>query len=182
MGQRTPNMSIYKPATAEEAYGPSFASGLDNIDGHDHTGGPNKGKRLGTDSILDGAITPEKLSNEILAEAILETTGATPAEIVSIPMAESSGIMIQGKLFALRDNTTECAWGTFEAGFRRPTAGSVTAVGANIVNIVDDSSGAPNFQLVADTTNEAVSLQCIGEAGKNFDWHITYNVVQQPEP
>lgn len=182
MGQRTPNMGIYKPATAEEAYGPSFASGLDNIDGHDHSGAPNKGKKIDTNGIADGAITPEKLSNEILAEATLQTTDATPTEIDSIPVAESSAIIVKGQLITLRDDATECAWGTFEAGFRRPTAGSVTAVGANIVNMVDDSSGTPSFQLVADTINEAVSLQCIGEAAKNFDWHITYNVVQQPEP
>lgn len=181
MGTRTPNMSIYKPAPGETVYDPPFAAGLDNIDSHDHSGAPNKGVQIGTNGIQDGAITPEKLSEEILAEATVQTTDATPTQIVSIPIAESQAITVSGRIVALRSTATEAIGGSFEGTFHRPTGGSVQVVGVPIVNIVDNSSGLPFFQLVADTVNEAISLRCVGEAAKTINWHITYNAVKQPE-
>lgn len=181
MGTRTPNMSVYKPSPGETVYDPAFAAGLDNIDSHDHSGAPNKGVQIGTNGIQDGAITPDKLSEEILAEATVQTTDATPTEIVSLPVAESQASTISGRIVALRSTATEAIGGSFEATFHRPTGGSVQVVGVPILNIVHNSSGFPSFDMVADTGNEAISLRCVGEAAKTFDWHIVYNTLDQPE-
>lgn len=54
MGQTTPNMGIYVPSAGETNYDQSFASGMVNVDQHDHTGGPNKGVPIGTGGIADG--------------------------------------------------------------------------------------------------------------------------------
>lgn len=181
MGQRTPNMSIYKPAPGETVYDPSFASGLDNIDNHDHSGAPNKGIPIGTNGIQDGAITPEKLSEEILAEATVQTTDATPTIIRSIPVAESQAITISGRIVALRSTATEAVGGSFHGTFHRPTGGSVQTVGVPTVNIDDNSSGSPYFQFNLDTIDDEIDLECVGESSKTIDWHIVYNVVAQPE-
>lgn len=181
MGQRTPNMSIYKPASGETVYDPAFSSGLDKIDSHDHSGGPDNGVQIGTSGIEDGAITPDKLSDEILAEATVQTTDATPTEIVSISVAESQAVVVSGRIVALRDSATEAVGANFWGCIHRPTGGSVQLVGFPSVDIVENSSGNPFFQIVADTGNEAVSLRCVGEAGKTIDWHVVYNSVFQPE-
>lgn len=63
MATVTPNMSIYIPADGETNYGQSFLTGMQHVDAHDHTGGPNNGVVLGTNSIADGSITNAKLAN-----------------------------------------------------------------------------------------------------------------------
>lgn len=181
MGTRTPNMSIYKPANGETVYDPSFSSGLDNIDGHDHSGAPNKGVQIGSSGIQDGAITPAKLSQEILAEATVQTTNATPTEVTSVAVAESQTVTVSGRFVALKDDTTEATGGDFLGTFYRPTGGNVTQVGFNQIRIEDNSTGSPYFQLVADTGAQAVSIRAVGETSKTIDWHIVYNAVLQPE-
>lgn len=180
MGNRTPNMSIYVPTSGEDLYGRSFQAGLLNIDAHDHSGAPDNGVQIGTDGIQDGAITPEKLSQQIIVEATVQTTGNTPTQIAAISVPESSAVTITGRLVCLRDTATESAGGIFSGTFHRATGGSVTQVGFNIVDMNDDSSGTPSFDLVADTGNEAVSLQCTGEAAKTFNWKVAYNVITWP--
>lgn len=181
MGTRTPNMSVYRPATGEEAYSAAFAAGLDNIDTHDHSGAPNNGVQIGTNGIQDGAITPAKLSEQILNSITATTTNSTPQEAVSIPVAESSAVTIGGRFVALRSTATESAGGDFLGVFHRPTGGSVAQVGTNIINSNDDSSGTPTIQLVADTGNEAVSIRCVGENSKTFNWLIVFNAISMPQ-
>lgn len=180
MGTTTPNMSIYKPISGEELYNPSYQVGMDNIDSHDHSGAPNNGVQIGTSGIQDGAITPEKLSEQILQQATVITTNATATEIVSIPVAESSAVTITGRYITLRDDATECAGGQFMGVFHRPTGGSVTLVPSTLTDSNDDSTGTPTLTLNADVINEAVSIKCTGEAGKIFNWKLVYNVLAQP--
>ncbi len=181
MGTRTPNMSIYVPATGEEVYSSAFAAGMDNIDSHDHSGAPNNGVQIGTNGIQDGAITPEKLSQQVLNSITATTVNNTPLEAVSIPVAESSAVTISGRFIALRSTATESAGGDFLGVFHRPTGGSVAQVGANYINRNDDSSGTPDIQLVADTGNEAISVRVVGENTKTFNWLLVYNVIQLPQ-
>jgi hypothetical protein len=180
MGTKTPNMSIYKPSSGQELYNASYQAGMDNIDTHDHSGAPNNGVQIGTSGIQDGAITPEKLSEQILQQATVTTTNATPTEIVSIPVDESSAVTITGRYITLRSDATECAGGQFMGVFHRPTGGSVTLVPATLTDANDNSSGTPALTLVADVPNEAVSIRCTGEAAKTFDWKVVYNVLAQP--
>ena len=179
MGTRTPNMSLYKPSNGETVYDPAFSAGLDNVDAHDHSGAPNRGVQIGTSGIQDGAITPAKLSSEIIAETTVQTTDATPKQAVSISVAESSSATIEGRFTALRDDTTEAIGGNFTGTFRRATASNVAQVNANLINISHNSSGFPYFQLIADGTT--VSIRAVGEAGKTINWHLSYSVIVEPE-
>jgi hypothetical protein len=181
MGTRTPNMSIYRPSPGETVYSQSFTAGLNNIDSHNHTGGPNNGVQIPTGGIEDGAITPAKLSQEIIVEATVQTTDATPTEIASIAIDDSQGITISGRVVGLRDDATECCGGEFSGTFHRPNSSSIQTVGIPKVIFDSNFSGVTNFQLVSDTVNEAISLRCVGESGKTIDWHVVYNTVDQPE-
>lgn len=62
MGQTTPNMSIYIPSAGETNYEQSFASGMMNIDQHDHSGGPNKGVPISSSGLADFSVTFDKLN------------------------------------------------------------------------------------------------------------------------
>jgi len=66
MGQTTPNISIYIPAAGETNYDASFASGMVNIDQHDHSGAPNKGVPITTTGIADGSVTYAKLNPNVV--------------------------------------------------------------------------------------------------------------------
>jgi hypothetical protein len=57
MGNVTPNMSIYVPAAGETNYESSFTAGMMNIDQHNHTGGPNNGVLLDSQSFAPGSVT-----------------------------------------------------------------------------------------------------------------------------
>ncbi len=180
MGTLTPNMSIYKPSSGEELYNASFQLGLDFVDAHDHSGAPYNGVQIGTSGIQDGAITPDKLSGDIFAEATVTTTDDTPTEIAAIDVAEAQAITVQGRIVALRSTATEALGGEFVGTFFRPTGGSVQVIGSPTVNLNENFTGSPTFELVADTMNETISLQCIGETAKTIDWKVNYNVVSQP--
>ena len=181
MGTRTPNMSLYKPGPGETVYDPAFANGLNNVDSHDHSGAPDKGVQIGTAGIKDGAITPVKLSEEIIAEVTGSTTDATPKEIVAIAIAESQAITVTGHFVGLLSTTTESVGGDFTGTFLRPTGSSVKVIGVPLINVNHNSSGNPSFQLVEDTGAETISLRMVGEAAKTIAWHVAYNILQQPE-
>jgi hypothetical protein len=65
VGTITANIGIYIPANGEEVYGTSFAAGMQNIDLHDHSGGPNKGVPLSAASIGNGSITAVKFAGDV---------------------------------------------------------------------------------------------------------------------
>src|SRR4051812_35272164 len=58
----TPNMGLVRWDLNTDPYDHSqLSANFEQIDEHDHT--PGHGVRLGTDSLLDGAITTEKLAD-----------------------------------------------------------------------------------------------------------------------
>lgn len=182
MGNRTPNMSIFVPTSGEELYSRSFSQGMSNIDTHDHSGAPDNGVQIGTDGIQDGAITPAKLSEQIIVEATVQTTDATPTQISAVPVDESSAVTIVGRLIGLRNDATESIGGQFYGTFHRPTGSSVSLVGSLVIDLNEDSSGSPSFTIIADTGNEAASLTVTGEAAKTFNWKVAYNTTELPTP
>jgi hypothetical protein len=65
MGQTTPNIGIYIPAAGETNYSDAFASGMINIDQHDHSGGPNKGLPITSTGLADFSVTYNKLNSNV---------------------------------------------------------------------------------------------------------------------
>lgn len=65
MGSRTPFIGIYIPAAGETNYDQSFASGMNNIDNHDHSGATNKGVPINSSGLSDGSVTYKKLNTDV---------------------------------------------------------------------------------------------------------------------
>lgn len=65
MGTRTPFIGIYIPAAGETNYDQSFASGMMNIDSHDHSGATNKGVPINSSGLADGSVTYKKLNTDV---------------------------------------------------------------------------------------------------------------------
>lgn len=65
MGQFTPNLGLYIPSAGETNYTDSFASGMINLDQHDHSGGPNKGVPISSSGLADFSVTYDKLNSNV---------------------------------------------------------------------------------------------------------------------
>jgi hypothetical protein len=65
MGQVTPNISIYIPAAGETNYDQPFASGMINVDQHDHSGPPDKGVPITSAGLAAGSVTFDKLNANV---------------------------------------------------------------------------------------------------------------------
>lgn len=66
MSTVTPNIGIYIPAAGETNYDQAFASGMVNIDQHDHSGGPNKGLAIATEGLGAFSVTFDKLNVNVV--------------------------------------------------------------------------------------------------------------------
>lgn len=66
MGDTTPFIGIYIPAAGETGYDQEYASGMINVDQHDHSGGPNKGVPITNSGLADFSVTYNKLSSNIV--------------------------------------------------------------------------------------------------------------------
>ena len=65
MGQFTPYIGLYIPVAGETNYDDSFASGMINLDQHDHSGGPNKGVPITSSGLADFSVTYNKLAANV---------------------------------------------------------------------------------------------------------------------
>lgn len=179
MGTRSPNMSIYIPARGEDLYSTAFFAGQMNIDAHDHSGAPENGVQIGTDGIQDGAITPAKLSQQIIIIDTVQTTDATPTSIATVDVAESSAVTITGRLIALSADATKSLGCDFFGVFRRGTGGNVVEIGSQVIDTNSNFSTA-NFTLVPDTGTQEVKLTCTGEGGTTINWRVAFNTLDYP--
>lgn len=181
MGQRTPNMSIYVPQSGEDLYNRSFGQGMNNVDAHDHSGAPDNGVQIGTNGIQDGAITPDKLSNQIIIVDTTQTLNATPKVISSVIVPESSDVTITGRFIGLTSAATASVGGDFMAVFHRPTAGDVAIVSTEVVTVKHNFGvGVPSFTLVADIGSESALLEVVGTAATTINWKVAYNILTMP--
>lgn len=65
MGQITPNISIFIPVPGETNYDSGFASGMFNIDQHDHSGGPTGGVPIPAAGLAAGSVDYTKLATNV---------------------------------------------------------------------------------------------------------------------
>ena len=179
MGTRSPNMSIYIPARGEDLYSTAFFAGMMNVDAHDHSGAPENGVQIGTDGIQDGAITPAKLSQQIIIIDTVQTTDATPTAIDTVDVPESSAVTIEGRLIALSADATDSLGCDFFGVFRRGTGGNVVEIGSQVID-TNSNFATASFSLVADVGNQEVTLTCTGEAATTINWRVAYNILVLP--
>lgn len=175
----TPNMSVFIPGNGQELFSQAFADGMRNIDAHDHTGGPNNGVQLGTDSILDGAITPEKLSQQILVEDEITTTTDTPSTVSFVEVDEGKLVTLEGILYGHKLDGTAAVGGRFLGTFRRAAGGNVVAVSTPLIEeFTDYSPDSATFNLVANTTDQRVDVQVTGPVATTVNWKTRYYFIR----
>ena len=155
MGVTTPNIGIYIPAAGETNYDASFASGMVNIDQHDHSGGPNKGVPIATSGIADGSITYSKLNANVADNATgIGTAGSLGANQLSIlgllkniyQIATTAGFIAKnGSLATARtfQNTDTITWTNPDGSSGNPSA-SVNNPVLSTTNTVGTSIALPN--------------------------------------
>lgn len=107
------------------------------------------------------------------AQNAIQTTDATPTDIVAIALAEGEMISLEVRINAFRDDYTEALIARIFTGARRPTAGNVTVINTAI-DVFEDSAGAPAVAVAADVVNQTLDVVFTGEVGKNYNCVATY--------
>jgi len=180
MGYVTPNIGIYIADSGETNYAASSAAGMINIDGHDHSGGPNKGVPITSSGLADFSVTYEKLNSNVVDPTTGVGVNSTPGLQNQIQMlgilkniyqVSSSGsnvgfMTMNGAVVTNRtfQNTTSIIW-TNPAG----TGGNPSAN----VGLIDVSQGGtglssltPYAILLGGTTGTGnVQQPALGNAG-----------------
>lgn len=168
MGQTTPNMGIYIPDAGETNYDASFEAGMNNIDAHDHSGGPNKGVPLSSSGLADGSVTKEKLATDVVtAGEGLAIDGANPNAL------KADGLL--NSLYKVGSNGVLCRTAASTATPRTitGTANEIAVTNGDGVSgnptiafapIMTNVSSQPSFQAynnapVANVTGDATTYQ-----------------------
>ena len=120
-----------------------------------------------------GLTAQDKNAGYIKDQAIVATTDATVTDLFSLPLAEDRAVTIEAVVAGLRSTGAAAVGGVLWAVFRRDGGGNVTLVGAVQGTVQSDTGGAHTFNLVADTTAQAVDVQVTGAAGQNWRWVVT---------
>lgn len=107
------------------------------------------------------------------AQNAIQTTDATPTDIVAIPLAVGEMASLEARINAFRSDYTEALIARVFTGARRPTAGNVTIIGS-VLDIQEDSAGAPTVAVVADIVNQELTIQFTGEVGKTYNCVASY--------
>lgn len=139
MGQVTPNIGIYTPAAGETNYDASFAAGMQNIDQHDHSGGPNKGVPIGTSGVADGSITYPKLNANVAdnTTGIGTNTGPLANQLIILGLLKNIFQLVATSGFISKDGSLA------HARTLQPTANQTTMTNG------DGVAGDPVFGLAS---------------------------------
>jgi hypothetical protein len=107
------------------------------------------------------------------AQFAAQTTDATPTDVVSIPLAVGEMISVEARINAFRSDFTESLVARVFTGARRPTAGNVTVINT-VIDILEDSAGAPLVTVNADVANQTLDIRFVGEVAKTYNVVSTY--------
>lgn len=184
MGQTTPNMSIYIPSAGETNYEQSFASGMMNIDQHDHSGGPNKGVPISGSGLADFSVTYDKLNSNVVDPTTgIGTQGGSFANRLqllgyiaslyqrSIAASPLGYVVMNGGTAEVRNivDSTSISW-TFKDGTGNPVASIIAPVSVPNGGTAKTSFAVPNAPILAGTTGTSAFQQpaSAGNAGEVY--------------
>lgn len=108
----------------------------------------------------------------ILPTATVQTTNDTPTSLLELIVDEEEAVTLKGIITSAQDDYSAGAGGDFLVVARRATGGNVTIVGVPEVNIYNEGFGT--FTVDADTGDQTIRVQVVGEAGTTYNWSITY--------
>lgn len=102
------------------------------------------------------------------------TTDATPTTLYSFPVTNNQSITMYADIIASKADYSASIGGNVEATARR-AGGGLIMVGAPVVNLNEDSGGAPDFNIVVSGNN--FILQVTGEAATTYNWKALVRTV-----
>jgi len=116
----------------------------------------------------------------VIKQAQISTTDATQTSVATIAVAEDELVTIWCMISAFQDDGSE-SYSAIKAGsFSRDAGGNVAIVGSvTDVHEAEDSDGAPDFTMQADTTAQTVDLDFTGVAATNYAVKLTYIYMKQ---
>ena len=159
MGTFTPNIGIYIAGPGETNYGDSSASGMLNIDQHDHSGGPNKGLPIGTSALGPFSVTYDKLNSNVV----------NPLTGIGVSMSMPNQLVLLGVL----DNLFTLASG---AGI-----GFLAINGSSIQSLEFQSSSSAltwtNPQGIAGNPSIALGVVGVANGGTGLATLNPYNIL-----
>lgn len=101
----------------------------------------------------------------------VQTTDATPTLIGCTPLATNETYTVTGRVVAADSTHANGITGRFVVGAQR-AGGNISLIGTPIVEVMPTGTGT--FDIVADTSSQAIAVQATGEAGITYNWVVTF--------
>lgn len=181
MGQFTPNIGIYIASNGETNYAEASASGMINIDQHDHSGGPNKGVPITSSGLSNFSVTYQKLNANVADNSTgIGTSGTLGANQLSMLgilknlfALSTSGsnvgfITMNGSTVAARQfqNSSTITW-TAGDGSANPSA-AVNIAGLSPIGVANGGTGLTSltpYAVMAGGTGATTPVQQVSGLG-----------------
>lgn len=132
------------------------------------------------DQLITAAVAGSQAEGTVHMNAAVTTTDATVTVIASIPVAQLEGCAVEALVTGYRADFAAGIFRHLACGFRRATAGNVTALGAATGADVEDSAGTPAVTIAANTTAQTIELRVAGIAAETYKWeaHVSYTKIR----
>jgi putative hemolysin len=108
------------------------------------------------------------------SDTTVTTNDATPTTLKSVAVPNNQSITMYADIVAAKADYSAAIGGNVEATARR-AGGSLTLVGAPVVNLNTDSGGSPDLNIVVSGNN--FILQVTGEAATTYNWKALVRTV-----
>lgn len=135
------------------------------------SGVPSFGTLISSDGTVDFAYTDGAQTIDITTGganiATVQTVDATPTALYTLPVLANRAVTLYADIIGAKADYSAAIGGNVEATARR-AGGGLTMVGVPVVNLNEDSAGAPDFTIVV-SGNDLV-VQVTGEALTTYNW------------
>lgn len=115
-----------------------------------------------------------QIINTLLNETtdLLTTSNATPSVISTIPVPETTGVLITAKVVGKRSGSVNGAWGIFEAAASRASGGTITQIGTTYTD--KGVSTTEDVSIAIDAASNSFLVYVQGVAATTYNWKCTY--------
>lgn len=145
------------------------------------TGGAIDGTTIGATTPAAGTfddLTLDDISGsyadaeQVFKQAGVQTTNTTPTQIAAITLTTNTMVTVEARFNGFIDDYSASCGGRVFYTARR-VAGGAVEVGVPIVDVIEDSAGAPTVD--ADVSGNDVRLLVTGVGVETWNWTVSYN-------
>jgi hypothetical protein len=145
------------------------------------TGGAIDGTTIGATTPAAGTfddLTLDDISGsyadaeQVFKQAGVQTTDTTPTQIAAITLSTNTMVTVEARFNGFIDDYSASCGGRIFYTARR-VAGGAVEVGVPIVDVMEDSAGAPTVD--ADVSGNDVRLLVTGVGVETWNWVVSYN-------